>query len=189
MKNPVELPTPEGTTAQQVDVILSIIATLRPYVQPVEGLDYVETKPQLDGGSKSSAESVFIRACDRLESILSGEDRWTTKSVQDLYKSVIDTNAAQVRFTEAQTAAVKQLSRPSNQFKPSVVATADGHFVAFIGDLHTPSGYIAGVGITPAAAMADFDAAFDRPADEHLQVQQETQSQPPSAKPTRKKKQ
>jgi len=163
----MQIPTKEHTSNMQVHTILAIMGHLQPYLllthREVDGeLHQLE----LDGGAKTSAEVTFINACARLDAILKEEDRWSNKEQNGLMESTIKTQQSLMAVHEAQLKALEIASGPAKLYPPTFT-TANGQYYAFHGSADFPGGIIIGKGNTPAEAVADFEAAFDKiPADQ-----------------------
>lgn len=150
-----EIPTREQCTGQQMGILLSVLATLHPYI--LEGYRGGELPKEIDGGAHAAATTTFINACDRIDNILQQTDRWTLDKQNELYDSA-------VAFNKAQTAVSQAALRPSVYLKPLLQAYQD-KYVAYWG---TAAGFIVGIGTTPEEAYLDFDAAWKRqPENQH----------------------
>lgn len=186
-QTPLQLPSREAVTGHQLDCLLGIIHTLRPFLMD-EGnfriFDAVQEKrPELDGGAQASAVATFCNVCQRIDDMVSDKARWGTQTHDVLYENIQKHYESQIEFTKAQTEAAKGLVRPSFQLKPTLGVIPQG-FVAYYGDLSKEAGAIIGIGGTPEEALADFDAAFKRTPAEQLRLVVETESLPAKIEPT-----
>lgn len=170
----VPVPTRESVSERQVDTVLNIITHLQPYLFWTHREIEEGKERDLDGGVKNSAEVTFIKACDRLEAMLTDNNRWHMGSADDLYKSIIANQQSMKTFNEAQTLAVNELRRPSRIFHPSFSSAGEDGFVAYHVSSDFPGGILMGKGATPADACLDFDKAFHRLASEQIKFNEES---------------
>lgn len=177
----VPLRTREDVNWHQVDLLLMVLNNLQQFLVATDARDGVEL-PEMDGGVVSAAFATFAKATDRLDAILDDASRWDIKEINALHDSLIATQTAQQTFLAAQAKSANEILRPSFQCRPVLYASGD-KFLAVWGD--NPA--IVGIGVTPASAMDDFDAAFYRTAQEQTKLVLEEQPIPPTVKPTRKK--
>jgi hypothetical protein len=161
----VACPAPEQVTEVHVDICLSIVATLQPYLLPLPRDPHTsipEPAQRLDGEVAIAAESTFIKVLSRIDALLADETRWTLAPHKELYDAINRNYTQQFEFLKAQTRASNSISRPMFLMKPELVQLGDGSFAAYIGDVTTPGCGLVGRGSTPAEAFGDFDQAFFR---------------------------
>lgn len=194
------VPTRESITSIQLTNILNVINTLNPFLLYTQhrDLDSEVRGQKLDGEAALAGAATFIKCCERIDAIMADSGRWDLKAHDELYASIASVHKAQEDFLKAQTEAAKELQRPSFQLKPTVLGTST-EYVAFWGDPLRPGAAIIGKGATPALALRDFDAAFDRTPESNiiaiaaskgieLEPFEEEIPQPPlTVKPTKKK--
>lgn len=158
-------PSPENVTNKHIENISILIETLKPFILPLPR-DPQSSIPQpaerLDGEAAIAASSTFIKACSKLDALLDDADRWTLAPHRELYAVINANYRQQFEFLKSQTNASNNLSRPHFLLKPDLVQLDDQKFYAFWGDVETPGAGLVGQGVTPAAAFADFDAAYFR---------------------------
>ena len=179
------VPSRDSATATQVSVLLAVVNQLQPYLLlPHPDVDDPATRnpPKLDGEALLAATATFIKTCDALDKIVSDPTRFSLDKQTDLYDSIVSLNREQQKFVQAQTEAAHSLKRPSYQLRPTL-ASVEGSYLAFWGDITAEGGAIIGRGETPEKALADFDAAFQRTPVEQVRVIFET-----TKKPIRKQK-
>jgi hypothetical protein len=123
-----------------------------------------ENAEALDANVKTSLESTFIRACNRLDNILDDGKRWNSEFQDRLEKHMVEyqaTSVTQMRSIIAEAESRKAVSdnmlRPSFLYKPYVVSI-DNVWCAYLGPDVSLSPV--GVGPTPEAALVSFDEAF-----------------------------
>lgn len=151
----------ESVTAQQVNTLLGILATLSDYlVRPNVDPANPHLGGRKDGESRTAAEVTFMAACDRLDGVINDDNRWSMVIQNALETRTLEMLDANVEFLRAQVAASKNLISPAFQYRPQLVKITDGSWVAILGDYKTPEACILGVGDSPAAALKDFDSAF-----------------------------
>ena len=66
-------------TLRQLQSLLSITNTLRPYVIDASDpgwIDGGEKRPNFDGGCAAAAQTTFINTCARMDALLSDPNRW-----------------------------------------------------------------------------------------------------------------
>mgnify|MGYP000902618821 CR=1 FL=1 len=189
-QKPVPLVTPnlESLVQQQIDSVLSVVDSLRPFLQSVPSFGGETPKPDLDDGVKTSVETTMIHACNRLDMLLTTEGHWKLDGHEAFVKASIEAQEAHRDFLKEQARSAAEVRRPSFQLRPTLAATSDG-FIAFWGDLNTAGGAIIGRGETPAEALLDFDRAFHRaPKDQFIVVAEPpAESAPEPQKKPRKK--
>jgi hypothetical protein len=188
---PQSLPIPsrENTSHGQLNALLVITQALQPYlILPPADLAGNPPAPQLDGGTVAAAAATFIKTCARIDELLADNSRWSLETQDALYDALIRTQEFQQQFLKAQTAGAEAITRPSFLHKPMLVLVENG-YAAVYGDLTTGAN-IVGYGVTPEAAFADFDAAWNRKAIEQNVIAPIAPSPEPApeVKPKRKKK-
>jgi hypothetical protein len=153
------VPSREYITEQQVVIVLSAIREMYP------GLMNEDCPKE----ARLAAEATFMGLCDRLDKIVADEARWSMTGTASFHDELIETQKAQQEFLSTQTAAASIVLRPSYIHRPTLMRD-ETNFYAVWGDSTTPGGSIIGVGATPNAALADFDAAFDRAPKDQLNL-------------------
>lgn len=164
----------ESVTERQVDTVLSVIGAMQTYLL-VTHREQDNVELRVDGGVKSSAEVTFIKACERLDMMLTDNSRWHMGNTDDLFSALRDNQKSQAALNAQQALSVSELRRPSRIFHPSLMLV-DGAYVAYYASSDFPGGILIGRGNTPAEALLDFDRAFDRIPDEQLKFNEESEA-------------
>lgn len=176
------LPTKEFATEQQISACLAVLRELQSYVHgPAPGflVENPPDRPELDGGIKSAVSVAVMSVCDRIEKIMVDEARWSLDGTLDLFKELAATQKAQQEFLREQALSAHLIQLPSYLLKPELLSDGS-QFYAIWGNRDLPGGRIVGRGKTPAAALHDFDDAFNRaPADQLQLILEQTQNPPP----------
>jgi|SRR6185295_9539333 len=135
---------------------------------------------ELDGGCKSSAETLFIKVCDKLDDILNDTDRWTFDSQHTLEGKLEKIYDQQSVFIEEQTKAAREVNTPHFSYRPILNRLpVTGEWLAYIGDLEDLDNAVVGIGKTPREALEAFDSLFtgDPMPDKLVEWLQERQMQ------------
>lgn len=171
-KNMSQTPTPviastrEGTTHAQVNTVLSILGmTITAISHAQRDLEDLESavpneSKRLPGEALVAAENTFVKACERLDSILDDSARWDSSFQMNLeadYKRAMDEN---IGFLQAQRKAAEHITLPQARMNPSLVRLTDGLWAAILGNPETPSSII-GIGPTAQEALDAFDESFN----------------------------
>lgn len=158
-KKDFKAPNRDMMTNAQVNTLLQIAGCMHMVLsQPAE--TEFPKRPELDGGVKSSAEATLINVCSQLDDIVKDTDRWTTDTQNNLEKKLDDVYTGQIQVFKSQIAVNELMQTPHHRFRPSLFPTADGNYIAFIGDLSRLETSIYGRGHSPEAALAAFDEIF-----------------------------
>lgn len=169
------LPVPQGTplpsremvTNQQFQTVLDILGSLQPYLLLTQREIESGIPKELDGGVNSAAATTFIKACDRLDTMLDDMSRWKLETNDALYEAMTAHFQGATKAHEGQMKVFEDMQRPSRKLRPSLT-TINFEFIAYWGDVTLPGGMILGRGKTPSEALLDFDNAFNRAAAEQL---------------------
>lgn len=185
-----QVPSREAAHSEQIACLLAVSHALQPYLlEHHRELDPLHKAPELDGGAQAAASATFIGVCKRLDEIISDSSRWNLEKHHELYSELVKTQQAQQAFLGTQQKAAEVVLRPSFQMKPSIAQVGNG-FVAIFGDPNNPALQIVGLGVTPEAALQDFDAAFARTPSKQIKLVAENffeQQEKPQPKKGRKK--
>lgn len=184
--NSSPLPARDSVTQLQVVTLLGIVKQLE--CLAVHSDD--EGCGKLDGGAKAAVEATLIKVCDRLDAILDDGSRWTLAQHDGLYDAMLASQLQAAASLKEQAEAFKYARSPAALYKPHVVAI-NNEFIAVWGDLEGEGSYLLGRGPTPAAALADFNLAFERaPRDQQILIAEASEPQPnsePKPKKARRK--
>lgn len=159
-------PTREMLVENQIETCLQVLECLKGYLL-LHTRD-VEQQPALDGGAVSAGVATFMKACQRIDSILDSNESWKLDGHIAISKSILDVHEAQKKFLQEQAASAAEVRRPSYQLRPTLLSLGAEGFAAVWGDVSTPGAALVGRGSTPKAALLDFDAAFERTPSEQL---------------------
>lgn len=193
-KNKLPFPQRDLVTNNQVTTLLQIgsfaLHSLKSQPSFDDGVQLA-----LDGGCKTSAESLFISTCNRLDDVLADADRWSFKLQDSLEKKLEEMYSQNTLFLTEQTKAAAQLSLPSFIYKPSLMQLpVTGEWVAYIGSLEDIDHSVVGLGATPAQAVDSFNAVFTgEPLPDNIvkwlaeREQKENETTPAPKKKTKKK--
>ena len=169
----VFVPTREFVTEQQIASCLAVLRELQPYVITFPAASWDGSpppeRPELDGGIKASVSTTIMAVCDRLDRVMKEDARWDISGTTDLFKALAKTQEAQQEFLREQAASARIVQLPHYQLRPQLMHDGEQYFAVW-GDLSLPGGRIIGAGRSPAAALEDFDAAFERAPAEQLQL-------------------
>lgn len=128
----------------------------------------------LDGGAKCAVETTMINLCNRFDTLLKDDSRWSLTTQKGLEKSVRALYDAQTEALRAQTVAYKQSTAPHVRFKPVLVKMKDGSWLAFHGNPADLENALCGAGDCPAAAIEAFDCLFSGQTNANLRELLET---------------
>ncbi len=168
------VPSVEVLTNIQLNSVLSVLQALQPYLLLTQRELDAGIPKDLDGGLDAASLNTYVKACSRLDALLDDESRWSLQGAQSLYKAMQEHHESAARFNENQSKVLAELHRPSRRLQPKL-ATFGAEFVAYWGDALMPGGIVIGRGATPADAMLDFDAAFNRRPEAQLKFTPEAQ--------------
>ncbi len=155
MKTP--LPSQEDVTAKQVSILLGVYATLTPYFLNIAEMPEGDGKG-MDGGAKMALENTLVKLCERMESILDDQTRWSLVPQKNLEAQLSEVYATHLSVLKEQKTQLALVNAPHSRFSPTIMQMPDGSWAAFLGEPHEP--LIAGVGKSPEQALLSFDAAF-----------------------------
>lgn len=161
------VPSREFITDQHVGVLLASIREV--------GIWMAKSEDMVPGEARTAAENTFIGLCERLDKIVTEDSRWSMVATTNFYDELVETQKAQQEFLSTQTAAASLVLRPSYIHRPTLMRD-ETNFYAVWGDSTRAGASIIGVGATPNAALADFDAAFDRAPAAQLNLILETEN-------------
>lgn len=164
------IPTKEDLTNQQLGPILAVIRELQPFIlDDVAEEGGTPSANRMAGEVALAAQTTFIKACSRIDTVLEDSSRWDLKDHHDVIGELVKSHKAQQKLLASQTAAAEMLRKPHYLLRPNV-AVAGNSYIAFWGDLEKPGCYLCGSGKSPRAALEDFDKAFDRAPEEQVAV-------------------
>lgn len=149
----------------RINNVLSITGALEPYLLDPDASfgdgGFKKSNP-LDGGAKMAVEQTLIRACNRLDTIIQDDKNWIDDEMDDAMKFARELRDHQRKDFKAKLGHAARLS-------PSIMRI-DDLFVVFIGDPNVPATLLCGVGVTPVAAIEDFDRIMESPENQHHKI-------------------
>jgi len=156
------LPQRDSITSLQIGTLLNTIATLSNMLAiPEHAADNPHhDKPELDGGARSAMEASLIHTCDRLDTIIRDESRWSFDAQNGLEAAILKNYEQNLAFLKAQTAAAEEITKPHFKYRPAIIRLPDGLWVAILGDLAHLDTALVGIGPTPDEAVRSFDQEF-----------------------------
>ena len=111
--------------------------------------------------ARIALENTLIKACDRLDKILSDDRRWSIDYQMGLEDEFKKSHANNVAFLEAQRTAAEEVASPHFQHRPKLAKSQDGQlWIAILGDENDLDNAITGIGRTPEEALQEFDKNF-----------------------------
>lgn len=163
----VLVPNREAVNAAQVSLLLnvaqSIVGCLR---QPDTELGR-EQSPEIDGGARMAMEQTLAKACQRLDSILAEDTRWTFETQQAMEKQLSRLYEQNTSLLHAQTRLAEEAIKPHSKYHPRLIQI-NGVWCAVLGDVNDIDNSICGIGDTPQEALAAFDGVFTGQIPPHL---------------------
>lgn len=156
------------STGQQINMLLSVCNTmLAALINPEREHETIPGKRALAGEAHVAAENTFIKACDRLDSIINEKLRWGIGYQLRLEDQYNERHTEQLNLLKSQQRAEEQRRRsaetvvaPHFRYRPSLLKLETGEWLAFLGNPENLDNAILGLGPNPEAALASFDSAF-----------------------------
>lgn len=163
------LPNREAINTAQVSLLLSVAQSLVACLNAhnLQNPEPQDTRPQIDGGVKSAAETTFIHVCDRLDKIIEDSSRWGFDTQQGLEKRLSLVYDAQINLLRAQAKLAEEALKPHVRYRPKLIHL-ESTWTAILGDLDDIDNSICGIGNTPQEALDAFDAVFTGHVPPHL---------------------
>jgi hypothetical protein len=156
------------STNTQLGMLLSVCNTMfAALLHPEREAENIPGKHLFPGEAKIAAENTFTKACARIDSILDEAKRWgidyqltLEQQYLDRHKEQLSLMKAQQDFAHQQRKTAEQIVRPNFRYKPVLLNTEDGKWVAFLGNIDDIESGIMGAGDNPQQALDSFDEAF-----------------------------
>lgn len=139
---------------------LNTIATCREFLQPQNHGSL--PLPEVSDATRDALEGTVRLACDRIDSLLitltnqTGEDELEAM-IKERGKQEIEHTKASTAAEHARKSLIDTSNRPSILYRPTLLQTAEGAWVAFYGDPSDVNTCVAAAGETPEGAMLAFD--------------------------------
>lgn len=164
------------STQAQLGMLLAVSNTMMQFLTvaaKAENDEDLERDPEMSE-AEIAAESTMIKACERMDAIIGDEKRWgldyqtrlealferNTQIARDVAEKQTKLIEETLARETAQKEAALEVRSPHNLFRPNLFSMEDGTWVAYLGDPKDLAGGIMGSGLSPAAALKSFDAAF-----------------------------
>lgn len=167
-QKPIQISSVNVASSEHIQMLLAICDHMQPYLLMPPRMPQVDDREGKSDEKEASTSAcvVVMEACNRLESILKDDTRWSVEHVTRSQESILklikaQTEAAKAGRTAAQEAASLSMEarRPSTRRQCSILALANGDYLCTDGD-PSNANVVKGVGATPEEATIDFDAKF-----------------------------
>jgi hypothetical protein len=148
-------------TTQQIGMLLSVCATIAPFVLE-QHRDAPHQRKELDGGVAASVETLMVTTCDRLEAIIKDEPRWkynaqAADAKRELFLANLHANR---QLLALQATNIAESLRPCKEVDSIPVQISPGVWVLCDGPIKEWWKYVVGIGNSPAQACLDYDFRF-----------------------------
>jgi hypothetical protein len=148
------------TTGQLANALQVCSMTVTALINPWRGFVEGEDAPK-NPEARIALENTLIKACNRLDEILSDDRRWSVDYQMALEDEFKKSHAQNLRYVEAHASAAEEVASPHYQHRPKLAKSADGKmWVAILGDERDLNNALVGIGRTPEEALAEFDKNF-----------------------------
>jgi hypothetical protein len=157
---PINVPSREYTTQQQVDTLLRVCGMLAPIMYTPLIISETPRDPIPRNEANVAAENAVRAACEQLEAIVSDTTRWDNsfqKTVEDGYNRATEANR---QLIEAETKVAMDKLKPHIKYGPKLMKLETGEWLAICGDPAYMEHAVLGVGASPAEAFLSFDLAY-----------------------------
>jgi hypothetical protein len=121
----------------------------------------------IDGEAHLAATNTFIKACEKIDSILDDPKRWgidfqlaLEKQYNEVHVNQQENLKTQIAESEQRRITAAAIVLPHFRYRPALVRLEEGGWAAFLGDVNDLDSGILGLGDNPEAALASFDRAF-----------------------------
>lgn len=165
---------PEVVTSTQMDLLNRTIATLTNSLlalraNPLDD-DSVSQKKRNAGGVEEALEASIIQLSNRIDTIVSDNQRWNLDFQQKLQAHSDEAHNVSMDFYRAQARAAEELTTPHFRYRPSFKRMEDGMWIAYLGSLESSNVHdlIIGLGKSPHEAVLAFDSQFNGQLPEHM---------------------
>ena len=118
-----------------------------------------------DGGMQMAAEVSFVKVCDRLDRLVSDDERWSMQAQDTLEKDMSVMLKAQAGAADVHRKVASIAALPHRRLNPLLYKISDDAWVAYLGDLCNPADCVLGVGTFPQEALQQFDSVYLGSAD------------------------
>jgi len=154
-------PNREAVTTGQLQNAIGVCSmAVTALINPWRGFVDSEDAPK-NPEARIALENTLIKACDRLDKILSDDRRWSIDYQMGLEDEFKKSHAANLAFLESQRDAAAEVASPHFQHRPKLAKSQDGQlWVAILGDEKDLPNAVVGMGRTPDEALREFDKNF-----------------------------
>lgn len=162
--NPAPRLLPDSVTALQIDTLLRVSAHF-------SGIVFFggERTEEPNGNCLTSAQATFINTCNALDNLLTDPSRWSLGHMNRADERLEQAHELNLQFLRNQAEASKEISTPHWRYRPALMRTDSGKWMAFLGDLERdPSSCIIGIGSFPDEAISAFDSMFSGKIPPHM---------------------
>lgn len=156
----VSLPSREGILAMQFHTLLSATNLVLGFLARSNELPDGTTSAT-DGGVVATAETTAMALLERIEELAKERKNWSMDSQNGLEKALLNMYSENTRTLEMSTRAAATTMLPHMRFRPKLIRHPEGGWMAALGDLSDTEHLIAGWGMSPEEALADFDKRFN----------------------------
>lgn len=139
--------------------VLGAFATIQTLVLHMRDLPETEGGAN-DGGARMALENSLVNLCNRLDSIINDDRRYSLDPQKGLEAQLSELYARHTAVLAQQEIMMQEQNAPHTRHAPKIMKLGDGSWLAIIGSLSDLDNAIVGVGGCPAHALEAFDAAF-----------------------------
>lgn len=118
--------------------------------------------------ARISIENTVRSACERLDSIMKEDSRWSMDFQLEAEKKFSEAQVLNNQLLEKQRDAAAEISSPHFRYRPTMLRLVDGSWCAFLGNIDFMEQGVVGVGSSPAEAIEAFDDAWHGVANEKV---------------------
>jgi hypothetical protein len=110
--------------------------------------------------ARISIENTVRSACERMDTILREESRWSMDFQLDAEKKFSEAQVLNNQLLQKQRDAAAEITSPHFRYRPTMLRLVDGSWCAFLGNIDFMEQGVVGVGDSPAEAIEAFDDAW-----------------------------
>jgi hypothetical protein len=107
--------------------------------------------------ARISIENTVRSACERMDTILREESRWSMDFQIEAEKKFSEAQVLNNQLLQKQRDAAEEITSPHFRYRPTMLRLVDGSWCAFLGNIDFMEQGVVGVGESPAEAIAAFD--------------------------------
>lgn len=173
MNKTIPIPSREQVTNLQVSTLLSSLATLLPFYRRGSRWDSDDdsaTVSRIDGGAQMAMETTIVNICDRLDSIVTDQGRWSMEATNNLERHLAMLYTEHAKTLKLQQQQLYYMARPSSRHNPAMLRLRDGSWLAILGRIEDIDNAIVGIGGSPEQALEAFDEMFKGKIPSHLEA-------------------